>query len=303
MNSSTGADLGSLIEVTDTNMPTRLMVLGLAHQDGTVHGIELYRVASECEIPIETVRSCMRRLITEGLFERNGEGREAVFEATDEGRARLDVTQQRHLLAYAQDAAGRGWDGKWRVTSFAIPETLRAARDRFRDHLRWLGGAALQPGLYISPHQWETEVRADALRLGIEAHVSQFGTSDLEIGGETDPRAIAAALWDLEAVADSYRRFIETYSGVPSRLEEMRDRGERLSEHDFLPGALHIAIRFNECFEHDPLLPPELLPKPWPGREARDVLARCRRLGVLARSEKSGPALFRVFDDAIAHLP
>ena len=47
----------------------------------------------------------------------------------------------------------------------------------------------------------------------------------------------------------------------------------------------------------------ELLPKPWPGREARDLLARCRRLGVLARSEKSGPALFTVFDDAIAHLP
>lgn len=289
--------------LSSSAVPTRLMILGLAHNDGTVHGTELYRVATECGISIETVRSAIRRLIAEGLFSREGEGRDALFPATEAGRAALEVTQQRHLLAYAQDAAGRGWDLKWRVVSFAIPESMRTERDQFRDHLLALGGAPLQPGSYISPHRWEDEVRADAERLGITGHVSLMTTDDLDLGGVTNPRELAANLWDLDSVADAYRRFIETYAEVPARLEEMRDRGERLSEQDFLPGALHIAIRFNECFESDPLLPPELLPKPWPGREARDLLARCRRLGVLARSEKSGPALFTVFDDAIAHLP
>ena len=42
---------------TDDTLPTRLMVLGLAHRDGTVHGPELYRVAAECGIGVETVRS------------------------------------------------------------------------------------------------------------------------------------------------------------------------------------------------------------------------------------------------------
>ena len=69
------------------------------------------------------------------------------------------------------------------------------------------------------------------------------------------------------------------------------------------PAELAVAVGTLEDFELDPLLPPELLPRPWPGREARDLLARCRRIGVLAREEKGGPALFRVFDDAIAHLP
>jgi phenylacetic acid degradation operon negative regulatory protein len=291
-----------VVELSDA-VPTRLMVLGLAHQDGTVHGTELYRVATECGIGIETVRSAVRRLIAEGLFDRDGEGREARFPATEEGMAVLEVSQQRHLLAYAQDAAGRGWDRQWHIVAFAIPESHRGARDRFRDHLLSLGGAALQPGLYLSPHPWGEEVAAGAERLGITSFVSRFSTADLDVGGTSDPRRLAARFWDLDAVAESYRGFIDTYSGVPERLEEMRDRGERLSEHDFLPGALHIAIRFNACFEQDPLLPPELLPKPWPGREARELLARCRRLGVLARSDKSGPALFRVFDDAIAHLP
>jgi phenylacetic acid degradation operon negative regulatory protein len=287
----------------DDALPTRLMVLGLAHRDGSVHGPELYRVAGECGIGIETVRSCLRRLTSEGVFVRDGEGRDAVFRATPAGRALLDVTQQRHLLAYAQDAAGRGWDRRWRLVSFAIPESMRTARDALRDHLLALGGAAVQPGIYVSPHRWDDEVRAEAERLGLTGHVVLASTDDLSVGGVTDPRSIVARLWPLDELAERYEAFIDTYRDVPEQLDAMRRRGQRISEHDFLPGVLHLAIRFNSCFELDPLLPPELLPRPWPGKEARELLARCRKLGVLAREDKDGPALYRVFDDAIAHLP
>ena len=290
------------LDATDGGVPTRLMVFGLAHRDGTVHGQELYRVATECGISIETVRSCMRRLISEGIFERRGEGRDAVFPVTGAGAALLSVNAQRHLLAYAQDAAGRGWDRKWHLVAFAIPESRRTARDAFRDHLLTLGGTSLQPGFYVSPHQWETEIAEEAERLGISEHVTLTSSTDLSVGGETNPRVLVQKLWPLDDVAHRYDTFIETYHDVPAQLEGMRQRGEKLSEHDFLPGALHIAIRFNECFETDPLLPPELLPRPWPGREARELLARCRRIGVLAREEKGGPALFSVFDEAIAHF-
>lgn len=303
MENSTASASDLPLDPSDGGVPTRLLVLGLVHRDGTVHGPELYRVAAECGISVETVRSCLRRLVADGLFERDGEGREATYRATDAGRAVVEVNEQRHLLAYAQDAAGRGWDRRWRLVAFAIPETRRAARDSFRDRLRVLGGAPLQPGLYVSPHRWEKEVTESAERLGITEHVTLLSTDDLVHGGESDPRTLAAKLWPLEEVARRYRNFIATYKGVPEALEAMRRRHERLSEHDFLPGALHIAIRFNECFDLDPLLPPELLPRPWPGREARELLARCRRIGVLAREEKNGPALFRVFDEALAHLP
>src|SRR5690606_18727681 len=111
-----------------------------------------------------------------GLFEREGEGRDAIFRATPAGRALLEVTHQRHLLAYAQDAAGRGWDRRWRLVAFAIPEAKRLARDAFRDHLLALGGAAVQPGLYVSPHRWENEILAEAERLGIAEHVSTLST-------------------------------------------------------------------------------------------------------------------------------
>lgn len=287
----------------DELLPTRLMVLGLAHRDGTIYGSELYPVAKECGIRVETVRSCMRRLINDGLFTRNGEGREAVFNATEAGQSLLGITEQRHLLAYAQDSAGRGWDRRWRLVTFAIPESRRSERDQFRDHVMSLGGANLQPGVYISPHRWEDEIWTEAQRLGIGEHITTATTDNINIAGMTDPKKIVAQLWPLDEVAEQYRKFTTTYEHVPEELKKIARSGNRISETDFLPGALHIAIRFNECFERDPLLPPELLVRPWPGRKARELLAQCRKLGSLAREDKSGPALFRVFDEAIAHLP
>lgn len=280
-----------------------MLVLGMAHRDGTIIGTELYDVMEPCGLTIDQVRAQMRRLVNEGLFTRTGEGRDAVFHSTPAGRATIAATSHRHTLAYAQDAAGRGWDRTWRLVAFAIPEARRAERDAFRSRLLQLGAAAVQNGLYVSPHRWDDEVREEIERLDIVAHVTLATTDELEIGGETDPRRLAAALWPLDDIAARYQSFVETYHGVPDELDRMRREGRRIEEKDFLPGVLHIAIRFNECFDTDPLLPPELLPRPWPGREARGVLARCRKLGVLARQTRTGPAMFSVFDDAIAELP
>jgi phenylacetic acid degradation operon negative regulatory protein len=277
-------------------IPTRTLVLGMAHADGTILAGEVYPVAEACTLSAEQVRSCLRRLVAEGLFIRKGEGRDAAYAATEAGIRVLEATVERTRLAYAQDAAGRGWDRRWRLVAFAIPETKRAARDAFRDHLLALGGAAVQNGLYLSPHPWDDEVAATADRLDVTDHVTLASTDDLEVGGVRDPRALAESLWDLATIADRYQEFIDLYSGIPEDLERMRRDRRRLTEADFLPGALYIGLRFQECFTSDPLLPPELLPRPWPGREARELLIRSRRLGVLVREEHDRPRLFSFYD-------
>ena len=83
-DSKSTASTSGLVPDQDA-VPTRLMVFGLTQRDGTVLAADLYRVAAECGIAVETVRSCMRRLVSEGLFERAGEGKEAVFTATTAG--------------------------------------------------------------------------------------------------------------------------------------------------------------------------------------------------------------------------
>src|SRR5436190_21116822 len=124
-------------------MPTRVLVLGMAHEDGTIVASELMPVAEACGQTPEQVRSCLRRLVQEGLFTREGTGRGASYLATEQGLAALGTSLERHRLAYVQDHAGRGWDRRWRLVAFAVPEARRAARDAFRDRLLLLGGAAV----------------------------------------------------------------------------------------------------------------------------------------------------------------
>src|SRR5947199_579873 len=114
---------------TTVEIPTRLLVFGMTQANGNVDASELYDVAGACGLTADQVRSCLRRLVDEGLFVRSGEGRDANYQATERGMAALGSTVERTRLAYAQDAAGRGWDRKWRLVAYAVPEPRRAARD------------------------------------------------------------------------------------------------------------------------------------------------------------------------------
>jgi phenylacetic acid degradation operon negative regulatory protein len=241
--------------------------------------------------------------VQESLFTREGTGREARFVATEAGLKALGTTMERTRLAYVQDHAGRGWDRRWHLVAFAIPEARRAARDTFRDRLLQLGGAAVTNGLYVSPHRWEKDVAGEAERLDVAEHITQASTDELDVGGVSDPRELALKLWPIDAIAGQYQTFVDAYARVPDALEGMRKRHERLADAVFLPGALSVTVEFQTIFNTDPLLPPELLPRPWPGRAARELLVRSRRLALLLREQHNRPALFRSFDDLIESIP
>ena len=239
-------------------------------------------------------------MVSEGLLERSGgPGTQAVFSTTATGMGVLKSLFEKTRLAYGQDAAGRGWDRHWRMIGFAVPEAKRTIRDRFRDRLRDLGGAQVQAGLYVSPHKWEEEVRSEAKRYGIEDFVSFASTDDLEIGGMRDPKILAGKLWPVDELATRYQVFVDELRSVPAALAEMRNRHERLGDDLFLSGAVAVAVAFQECFQDDPLLPPELLPRPWPGQMARELLVQCRKMAIVIRATHRQPAPFRYFDAAV----
>jgi phenylacetic acid degradation operon negative regulatory protein len=285
--------------VPDTAIPTRVLVLGMIREDGSIDTRELLPVAQACGQSTEQLRSCLRRLVAEGLLTRSGSGQDARYQVTPAAMAALGTTVERTRLAYAQDAAGRGWDRQWRLVAFAIPEARRRARDAFRDRLLALGGAAVQGGLYVSPHAWHKDVHAEAERAGVSGLVTFASTDDLDVGGEHDPRELARRLWPVDDIAARYHAFVRAWSFVPDMLTDMRARKQRLSDAAFLPGALAMAVAFQAVFEDDPLLPPELVLRPWPGRAARELLVRSRRLALALREAHGRPALFHLFDESI----
>jgi phenylacetic acid degradation operon negative regulatory protein len=277
--------------------------MGMVREDGTIVAEELYSVADACGQSTEQVRSCLRRLVAEGLFTRQGTRRATTLRATKAGLSQIGIGLERARLAYVQDAAGRGWDRHWHLVAFAVPERTRSSRDGFRDRLLQLGGAAVQGGLYVSPHPWDKDVRAAAEEFAIEDTVTIASTDDLDIGGERDPREIAQRLWPIAKLATRYERLVEDYTAVVAGLEDMRRRRVHLDESSFLVGALRTAVSFVKVFNVDPLLPPELLPRPWPGRAARDLLLRSRRLGLASRTGGARLTLFHGFDEVLNAIP
>lgn len=286
----------------DTDVPTRVLVLGMVRSDGILAAADVHPVAEACGQSPEQVRSCLRRLVTEGLFTREGTGRDATFRTTPEGIRALSTSLDRIRVALTQDRTGKGWDRRWHLAAFAVPETKRAGRDAFRDVLLELGGAPIHNGLYVSTRDWSAVATARAVELDVLQHVTFASTDDLEIAGTTDPRMIAARLWPIDEVGARYRTFVDEFAHVPELLESRRRDHRRLTEAEFLPGSIVFGVRFQECFDLDPLLPPELLPRPWPGRAARELMISCRRLGVLLREEHDEPKLFAPWDDLLLSL-
>lgn len=286
------------MENPTVEIPTRILLFGMTRADGSLRMDELLPVAAACGSSPEQIRSCLRRLVVEGVFEREGAGRNASFHLTPFGLAALDARRDRLRRAFELDRGAAPWNGRWHLAAFAVPESERAARDAFRERLRWLGGAAIQGGLYVSPHPWESDVAAAAKELRVEGFVTLATSDDLAVGGVAEPRELARRLWRLDEVAARYAAFVALYEPLLPALETMRERREVLSDAAFLPGALAMAVVFTPCFDSDPLLPASLLPQPWPGSRARELLLASRRLGLALREVPGRLRLFHLFDES-----
>ncbi len=282
-------------------IPTRALVVGMVREDGTLPAGELFDVAEAYGLTAEQVRSCLRRLVAEGMLTRDGSGRSATYRSTSGARSELERQLRRSQVARNQDDAGRGWDRRWRLVAFTIPESKRAVRDDLRVWLLRMGAAAIHSGLYVSTHPFLPLVDEEATRLGVGEYLVAAESDELVVGSERDPRRLAASLWPVADLASGYNGFVDAFAALPEDLEKMLSRHERPDEAELLAQMMTVGMRFAEVSLHDPFLPPELLPRPWPGRTARQLMARVHRAGSLLRGDAQRPNLFRVFDEAARH--
>lgn len=270
MPRSYARDMPGTPDTGRVEIPTRTLVHALVRGDGSVDTGELYTVAGALGMSDQQVRLCVKRLVAEGRFTHEGRGRRAVLRATEDARRTLEPNVEFVRHAFRQDRGEVPWDGAWRLVAFAIPESARSARDALRDTIVWLGGAALHGGLYACANDWTELISAEAHRLGVSAAVTQLTSRDLRIGTIDQPRALAAKLWPLDEIAGRYTRLLEIVRPRLTRLES----GTDFTDVELLTIGVELGVEFTRAIEPDPLLPPELLPTPWPGRQARTLLTQ-----------------------------
>ncbi|NUT95357.1 MAG: transcriptional regulator [Saccharothrix sp.] len=271
----------------DVEVSTRTVVEALVQPGGTVDAGELFEVARALGMSDQQVRLCVKRLVAEGKFTSEGRGRRAVLRMTPEAVRAAEPDVEFVRFMYRQDAGEVTWDGNWHLVAFAVPESQRPVRDALRDVIVRFGGAPLQGGLYVSPHEWEPLIEGEAERLGVLDSVTFLTTRDLRVGTERGAVALVARLWPLADIAARHVRLAEV---ARVRLRQLEEGADRTS---LLRIAIEVAAEFTRAVEPDPLLPPELLPEPWPGAQARSLVARCWE--ALEQRADELPALFRTY--------
>ncbi|MFI9770332.1 PaaX family transcriptional regulator C-terminal domain-containing protein [Streptomyces sp. NPDC052415] len=274
-------------------IPTRVLVHALIRDDGTVDAEELYTVAGAVGMSDQQVRLCIKRLVAEGRFTHEGRGRKAQLQATADTTRALAPNADFLRHAFQQDAGLAPWDGVWHLAAFAVPESSRTARDSLRETLVRLGGAPLQGGLYVCANAWEPYVEDAARRVGAHDALTLLTTRDLRRGEAQEPAELAGRLWPLQQISERYHRLSRVAQPRLNRLTGTAD----LSPSALLTIAVELAAELSRAMEPDPLLPPQLLPQPWPGTQARELIARCWA----ALHERGGgearPTLFRIYAD------
>jgi phenylacetic acid degradation operon negative regulatory protein len=192
--------------------------------------------------------------------------REALLESKPDAMAGriYRLTEQGRLLALGgRDPVARWkrpWDGKWRLVLFDLPEQKNTARVRLRRFLKDQSFGYLQNSVWITPDPLsELTKQLSGFGEDVEALVTLEARP---CAGESD-HAIVAGAWDFRRINRLYEKCIAVLNGLPGCDSEMPQPIARLQRWARLEQA-----SWWEAVHADPLLPEELLPREYRGKDA-----------------------------------
>jgi len=242
------------------------------------------------------VRTSVFRLVQEGWLVASREGRRSSYALQEEARPRFERANRR---IYAPP--GLDWDGGWTLLlapNGSIPAGLRAA---VRKELEWEGFAMLAPGLLAHPAFDPDSVAEILKRVDGEGRIFVCNARELPGAGARPLAELVREGWDLSGVVAGYRRFIDDFTPL---LALLRDGAAPEPQAAFVVRSLLIHA-YRRVQLHDPMLPLDLLPQPWPGSEAYAlaqaiyrlvwVPAEAHLMQVLRREDEGAPLADALF--------
>jgi phenylacetic acid degradation operon negative regulatory protein len=212
---------------------------------GVLSLASLHEIMRAFRISDTLVRTALSRLVSDGWFERWKLGRNSYYRLTPRGREAFAQATQRIYADLPQD-----WRGSFDLL------LLENAQDRtaLKAELSEAGYGVLGTDLMIAASASAGEAAA-FLRLSAVP-------ADLPTAQRLVERA-----WPLSEIRSRYQRFIDTYSSTLSALE----RGAGFTDLDALLVRILLIHDYRRAVLKDPLLPVQLLPKPWAGARAREL--------------------------------
>jgi phenylacetic acid degradation operon negative regulatory protein len=156
------------------------------------------------------------------------------------------------------------WDGRFDLVVMTPPEK-RTERARITATLSYLGYGRLDPATWVAPRAAD---EVDSLLK--EAGISFERFTATHAAGTSGAAALVRRAWDLAALADAYDRFVDDQG--PAMAAVTRHTGDE----NAYAARFRLVHDWRAFLFRDPLLPPALLPAPWPGAAAGRLLRPAR---------------------------
>ncbi|WP_213771414.1 phenylacetic acid degradation operon negative regulatory protein PaaX [Bradyrhizobium sp. dw_78] len=212
------------------------------------------------DIDAGVVRTAMSRLAADGWLERDKVGRNSFYRLARKGRQTFDAAT-RHIY----DPPPSDWTGRFELLLIGNGED----RDAAREALKNAGFGSPMPGVWVAPS-------------GVPIPDEAGRAIRLELSAEDDSgRRLLSESWPLDRTAGAYLKFIKTFEPLRGWIA----RRETLSDAAAFTARILLIHHYRRVVLRDPLLPPALLPKDWPGRAARQLCGEIYR-GLLPLSEQ-----------------
>lgn len=231
----------------------------IQHVGGEVWTSTLSRYLTPFGISDSALRQALSRMNREGWLRSRKVAARSCYSLTERGRRRIVEASRR-----VYTPVDIPWDGQWRVLTYSIPEAQRPTRDDLRRELAWTGFGPLAPGTWITPNPLEDALSELIRRYEIDPYVTTFVARHT---GPGTPEELVRRCWDLNAISESYARFIDRWA---PRLATQSD----LPDDACFVERITLVHDYRKFLFVDPGLPRELLPEGWRGWEARGLFQR-----------------------------
>lgn len=237
----------------------------IRHRGGEAWVGTLIKVLKEFGFSEQAVRSALSRMCSQGWLRRRKKGNKSFYSLTaksvhllEEGARRIFLFQRR----------ANHWDGSWHLVTYSIPEDKRNIRERLRKELMWMGYGALSYGTWISPHSSRREIEMVANELGVSEYVEMFSARH---EGFSSQRQLVTRCWDIEAINERYRQFIQNYEPEYREFLHLQEAGRTVPPSECFVRRVTLIDEYRKFPFFDPELPQELLPAGWLGGKAAEL--------------------------------
>jgi phenylacetic acid degradation operon negative regulatory protein len=189
------------------------------------------------------LRTAMSRLAADHWVTRERDGRNSFYRLAEEGRHAFDLATRR---IYA--AGPPAWDGTWTVA------IAPAGDGEWRGRMEEAGFLRVESGVYLRPGNAPAIAGEPAGMLVIHGNSAEH------------PEAMRM-LWPSEEIAAAYGAFIEAYRPLRDALK----RNGAFRPLDAVAARTLLLHDWRRIVLRAPGLPLALLPRDWPGEEARSL--------------------------------